>query len=96
MNDDFFALPPFKPADALLQLKRQLRELRPLAERGEGFEWQGQAVVALQAAEGRIDARLAKRPARSPDWEPHALATAADVRRFVVLVKARLRHWTDD
>jgi hypothetical protein len=94
--DDFFAPPPFKPAEALVQLKRQLRELRPLAERGDGFELQGRSVVALVAGEQQIEARLAKRPAVSPEWTTHTLKNSADVRRFVDAVKAQLARWSDE
>jgi hypothetical protein len=96
MADDLFAPPPFKPAEALVQLKRQLRELRPLAERGSGLQLQGQDVVDLQADEQVIRARLAKRPARSPEWTNHVLRSSADVRRFVDEVKAQLRRWSDE
>jgi hypothetical protein len=94
--DDFFAPPPFKPAEALVQLKRQLRELRPLAERGNGFELQGRSVIALAAAEQQIEARLARRPAVSPEWTTHVLKNSADVRRFVDTVKAQLARWSDE
>jgi hypothetical protein len=94
--DDFFAPPPFKPAEALVQLKRQLRELRPLAERGNGFELQGRSVIALVANEEQIEARLAKRPAVSPEWTTHTLKNSADVRRFVDAVKAQLARWSDE
>ena len=94
--DDFFAPPPFKPAEAMVQLKRQLRELRPLAERGNGFELRGQTVVELAADDSAISARLAKRPARTPEWTQHALRNSADVRRFVEAVKAQLARWSDE
>jgi hypothetical protein len=96
MADDFFAPPAFKPEEALVQLKRQLRDLRPLAERGEGFQWQGQDVVELQPEAGTIVARLAKRPARSPEWTRHVLKGSADVRQFVAAVKAQLQRWSDE
>lgn len=94
--DDFFAPPAFKPDEALVQLRRQLRELRPLAERGDGFQWRGQDVVALRVADGTIEARLARRPARSPEWTPHTLKSSADVRRFIDTVKAQLDRWSDE
>ncbi|MFZ5543558.1 MAG: hypothetical protein ACOZJZ_08360 [Pseudomonadota bacterium] len=94
--DDFFAPPAFKPAEALVQLKRQLRELRPLAERGNGFELRGQAVVELSADGQALQARLVKRPARSPEWTQHTLKNSADVRRFVDTVKAQLARWSDE
>jgi len=94
--DDFFSPPPFKPAEALVQLKRQLRELRPLAERGSGFEWQGKRVLELEAAEDRIDAKLARRPAVSPEWQRHRLSSGAEVRRFVDTVKQQLSRWAQE
>jgi hypothetical protein len=94
--DDFFAPPPFKPDEALVQLKRQLRELRPLAERGDGFELQGRTVLRLAVAGPQIEARLAKRPAVSPEWTLHTLKNSADVRRFVDAVKAQLARWSDE
>ena len=94
--DDFFAPPAFKPAEALVQLKRQLRELRPLAERGDGFVWQGHEVIVLRADVQSIEARLARRPARSPEWLTHTLKNGADVRRFLDTVKAQLPRWSDE
>jgi len=94
--DDFFAAPPFKPAEALVQLKRQLRELHALAERGPGFELRGQAVIELAAQEQSIEAKLARRPARTPEWTRHILKNSADVRRFVEAVKAQLTRWSDE
>lgn len=96
MADDFFAPPAFKAAEALVQLKRQLRELRPLAERGNGFQLQGQDVIELQAQADTLHARLAKRPARSPEWVVHTLKNSADVRRFVDTVKAQMARWSDE
>jgi hypothetical protein len=95
-NDDFFALPAFKAAEALVGLKRQLRDLRPLAERGPGFEIRGQRVIELAAGEQAIEAKLAKRPAMTPEWTKHTLKNAADVRRFVDTVKQQLGRWSDD
>lgn len=96
MSDDFFAPPPFKPGDALVQLKRNLRDLKPLAERGNGFELAGQRVIELQSEETTLVARLAKQPARTPQWEAMVLKNAADVRRCVDEVKKRLARWTED
>lgn len=96
MSDDFVAPPPFKPGDALVQIKRSLRDLRPLAERGDGFELAGQRVIELQPEETTLVARLAKQPARRPQWESLVLKNAADVRRCVDEVKKRLARWTED
>jgi hypothetical protein len=96
MADDFFAPPAFKPAEAVVQLKRQLRDLRPLAERGNAFQLQGQDVVDLQADDTLIRARLAKRPARTPEWTVHTIKSSADLRRFVDAVKTQLQRWSDE
>lgn len=94
MSEDFFAPPPFKPAEAMVQLKRSLRELRPLAERGNGFDLQGSRVIELESDETTITVRFAKRPARSPEWERQVLKNGADVRRCVDEAKKRLERWT--
>jgi hypothetical protein len=96
MSEDFFAPPPFKPDEALLQLKRSLRGLRPLAERGEGFELQGQRVIELAVDGATIVVRLAKRAARSPEWDKQVLKSSADVRHCVAEVKKCLERWTEE
>lgn len=93
--DGGFAPPPFKPAEALVQLKRKIRETRGLAERGSGFDWKGAPAIQLQAAEAVIQARIAKRPMRTPEWEARTLASAADVRKFGDLVVQRTARWRD-
>jgi hypothetical protein len=97
-SDEAWAVPApaFRPDEALVALKRQLRELRPLAERGARFEIRGQAVVELKADADRIDARLARRPARSTEWVGHTIANAQDLRRFVEQVKRQLPQWERD
>jgi hypothetical protein len=96
MTDDFFAPPAFKPDEALQTLKRGLRDLRPLAERGNGFELAGKRVVELQADATTITAKLAKHPAHTPEWQPMVLKNSADVRKCVDEVKKRLARWTED
>ena len=88
-----FAAPPFKPAEALVLLRRQLRDLKPLTERGDRYEIQGRPVIGLQATGDAIEARLARRPATHPEWTPERLANSQDVRRFVDTVKKRLQQW---
>jgi hypothetical protein len=95
MADDFFAPPAFKPDDALVQLRRSLRELRGLAERGSGFDWKGQPVIALAVDGDAIAARLAKRPARSPDWETRRIASSVEQRKWLDEVRARVKRWSD-
>ena len=98
MSDDFFSLPAFKPAEALQLLKRNLRDLRTVAERGDAFELKGSRVIELAAAEHHIDARLAKRPMRggTPEWDTFKLAASPDVRKFTDEVKRRLARWTEE
>ena len=93
--DDAFALPPFKPDEALVQLRRSLRELRGLAERGGGFDWKGQPVIALAIDGEAITAKLARRPARSPEWEARRVASSAELRKWLDEVRARVKRWSD-
>jgi hypothetical protein len=85
--------PAFNPAEALVLLKRQLRDLKPLVERGSRYEINGRPVIELAAGEAAIDAKIAKRPATSPEWARLALASSLDVRKFLDDVKQRLRRW---
>jgi hypothetical protein len=99
MSDDTlgFAPPPFKPAEALVTLKRALRDLRALTERGEGFELKGLRVVELVATEKAIDAKLAKRPSRQvPEWDRFTLDGSAAVRKFTDEARKRLARWSED
>jgi hypothetical protein len=91
--DDFFAPPTFKPDEALVQLKRTLRDLRGLTERGEQYVWNGQPVVALTIDGATLVVKLAKRPAHTPEWESRTLKNAADVRKLGDEVKARVARW---
>ncbi|GAB4040910.1 MAG: hypothetical protein Fur0014_11750 [Rubrivivax sp.] len=88
--------PPFDAAAALVLLKRQLRELKPLTERGNRYEIKGRPVIELAAGETAIAAKLARRPATSPEWTASTLASSQDVRRFVDEVTQRLRRWEND
>jgi hypothetical protein len=91
-----FEPPPFKPADSLLQLKRSLREMRPLAERGDAFELQGQRVVELRCDDRYITVRLARRALRSPEWDTLVIKNGAELRKCVDEVKKRLVSWTEE
>ncbi|TDP62728.1 hypothetical protein [Roseateles toxinivorans] len=96
MSDNFFAPPAFKPDQALLQLKRALRDLRQLSERGSEFLLKGQTIVELSADETTLTAKLAKRPARSPEWDTRVCKSSADVRTLQDEIKKRLVRWTDE
>ena len=92
---DGFSLLPFDAAAALVQLRRQLRELK-LDERGVQFLLKGRPVAELKAGAGAIEARLVKRPAIAPEWAAHPLKSAADVRRFTDTVRLQLGRWSAD
>jgi len=94
-DEGFFNAPQFKPADAIVQLRRSLRALGSLTERGEQFEWKGRAVVTIAVEGAQLQARLARRPAISPEWESRTLKNGADVRRFGDEVKQRVTRWKD-
>jgi hypothetical protein len=87
-----FAPPPFRPAESLVQLKRSLRDLG-LSERGTGFELKGRSVVALALTDATIVARLARRPALTPEWDTRTLTSGADQRQLLDEVKTRLQRW---
>ena len=94
-EDAGFALPPFKPEEALQTLKRGLRDLG-LVEREGRFERRG-STIARAAVDGAIlRAARVKRPSRtSPDWIEKPLRSAADVRDFVADLKKQLAQWSD-
>ncbi len=94
MNDDSFsfAAPPFKPEDALAQIKRALRDLK-LTERGNGFELRGKRVVELMLTDSSITARMARKVALTPQWDSQAVKTTAEQRKLVDEVKRRLARW---
>ncbi|MCV2366649.1 hypothetical protein [Roseateles oligotrophus] len=97
MNDDnFFAPVAFKPDEALAQAKRALRDIRSLSERNNHFSLQGQVVLELTVVDKVLRARLAKRPARSPDWELRDCKNSAELRALQDEIKRRVARWTDE
>ncbi|HLO93654.1 MAG TPA: hypothetical protein VK195_05000 [Burkholderiaceae bacterium] len=89
-----FALPAFKPEEALQRLRRDLRELG-LAEREGRFERRG-AAIARAAVEGEVlKVALVKRPARTPEWNDRTVKDSAQLRDFLALVKKSLSGWSD-
>ncbi len=95
-DDDFgFAPPPFKAEEALVTLRRSLRDLK-LAERGNGLELRGRRVVELTADGGAISARLARKLALTPEWDARVLRSAGDVRKLVDEVRKRLERWQQE
>jgi len=106
----FFALPPFKADEALVKLRRDLREFKALAEKGTGdvvrFEWKGLPVIELSLAPAPDGAKpapkpammlaLAKKPSQRPDWARHTLTSSAEVRKLLDEVKRSLKRWDDE
>lgn len=98
MNDDElggFAPPPFKPEDALAQIKRSLRDLK-LAERGNSFELRGKRVVELSLDSSSISAKLARKLALTPQWDTLVVANTTAQRKLVDEVKKRLARWDQE
>jgi hypothetical protein len=97
MSDgDFgFAPPPFKPEEALQQLKRTLRDLK-LAERGSGFELRGRRVLELALEESGLRASIARKLALTPEWDTQFIASTAQQRKWVDEVKKRLSRWAQE
>lgn len=106
---DFFAPPPFKADEALVGLRRALRDLKPLVEKGTGanvrFDWKAMPVIELSvegAGEGGkpvIVAALARRPSQRPqysEWTRLKLASGAEARKWLDDVRRALRRWDDE
>ena len=97
MDDDLsgFAPAPFKADEALLQIKRSLRDLK-LAERGTGFELRGKRVVELSTDASTITARLARKLALTPQWDALTIKSTGDQRKLVDEVRKRLTRWDQE
>ncbi len=87
-----FAPPPFKPEDALVQIRRALRDLK-LAERGMAYELRGRRVVELGVDGMAVQARIARKPALTPEWDRLQVASAAEQRKLIDELKKRLARW---
>ena len=87
-----FAPPPFKPDEALVQLKRSLRDLK-LAERGTGFELKGKRVVDVAVDGDVLRVKLARRLINTPEWDSSVLRSSSDQRKRVDELKKRLERW---
>lgn len=93
--DEFFAAPPFQADEALLTLKRALRDLR-LSERGNGFEWKAQRILEATVEGQTIAVKLAKRPLASPEFETLTITSSAQLRQLTDELKRRLARWSDE
>lgn len=98
----FFALPPFKADEALVKLRRDLRELRALSEKGAGaqlrWDWKGHAAVELALSDDgkAIAAGLAKQPSSRPQWHRRQIASSGDARQWLDELKRALKRWDDE
>jgi hypothetical protein len=90
-----FAAPPFNAGQALLQLKRSLRDMK-LAERGIGFELRGKRVAEFEVDAAVIRGRLARRLALTPEWDRVEIRSAAEQRKCVDDLKKRIERWERD
>ena len=100
---DFFALPSFKADEAMVQLRRQLRELKLLEQSGGGpSRWtlKGLPVAELALAEApakpAILAGLVKRPSQRPEWTRSTLDSSTAVRQWLEGLKRQLPRWADE
>jgi hypothetical protein len=94
MSDDSFgfAPPPFKPEEALLQIKRALRDLT-LSERGAAFELRGKRVLELKLEGAQIHARIARKLALTPEFDKVVVSQTSDQRKLLDEIKKRLARW---
>lgn len=98
MSDETWdiAPPPFNAETTLLNLKRFIRDQHALAERGDGWVLGGNVVLKLALDGATIQAQLAKRSARTPEWDRFTLKSAPDSRKLQDEIKRRLLRWKDD
>jgi hypothetical protein len=94
VSDDLggFAPPPFNADNALVAIKRALRDLK-LAERGLAYELRGKRVVELSLDGAAVAAKLARRPMLTPEWDRLRVASAAEQRKLIDEVRKRLARW---
>ena len=94
MSDDGFSLPvpAFKADEALVQIKRALRDLK-LAERGDGYELRGRRIAELALDGNVVAVKLARRPMNTPEWDRTIVRSSVDQRKWIDEVKKRLARW---
>ena len=91
-----FALPAFKPDEAMQTLKRELRALG-LTEREGRFERRGLAIARAAVDGAVIQAARVRRPSRSsPEWVNKTMKHSGDVRDFIADLKKQLAAWSHD
>jgi hypothetical protein len=97
MSDDNWGIapPPFNPDSALQTIKRFVRDQRVLAERSEGWMLGADVVLKLAVDGDTVKAQLAKRPARTPEWDTFTLKSVIDSRKLQDEIKRRLMRWKE-
>jgi hypothetical protein len=77
-------------------MKRFARDQRVLAERSEGWMLGADVVLRLGVEGAAVKVQLAKRPARTPEWDSFVLKSATETRKLQDEIKRRLTRWKDD
>jgi hypothetical protein len=97
MNDESggFAPPPFNADNALVAIKRALRDMK-LAERGNAYELRGKRVVELAVEGAKVNAKLARRLMLTPEWDRVTVASTTEQRKLLDEVKKRLAKWENE
>lgn len=98
MSDDSWEMtpPPFNADSALQTMKRFARDQRVLAERGEGWMLGADVVLKLAIDGATVKVQVAKRPARTPEWDSFTLKSATDMRKLQDEIKRRMTRWKDE
>ncbi|HEY1128025.1 MAG TPA: hypothetical protein VGF12_01355 [Roseateles sp.] len=98
MSDESWdiAPPPFNAESALQTMKRFARDQRVLAERSEGWLLGADLVMKMRLDGAMVMVQLAKRPARTPEWDTFMLKSATDSRKVQDEIKRRLVRWKDE
>jgi hypothetical protein len=98
MSDETWEMapPPFSADTALLTMKRFARDQRVLAERGEGWMLGADVVLKLAVDGPTVKVQLARRPARTPEWDAFTLKSATELRKLQDEIKRRLTRWKDE
>lgn len=90
-----WALPGFDPEKALQQLQRALRDAK-LSPRGTRWLLQGRELAELTLQGPVLQARLARRPALTPEWDSSHIDSAAGQRRWLDEFRRRLARWEEE
>ena len=98
MSDDSWGVapPPFNADAALLTLKRFARDQRVLSERSDAWLLGADAVLKLASRGGTVEVQLARRPARTPEWDTFTLRSTTEMRKLQDELKRRLMRWKGD